>query len=386
MILDKKYNWIFEGNWKIRAWLICTIICMGTTFPMFLLKDFDRMSTNDLSGETKIDRIYVLKRQISNPLDSNTVKLFLPQTHNAKIAFRLTVPLLAKVFRLNLIWVVIVEIAIGILSIYLILLYFFSLTKQPQTSFWFCLAFCFTPLLKFAFFDELFFDSFAYFFLLLLLVFRNPYWGVLLTLLACYTDERGYLGASFLLLYFLIDQKLNARNNVKIITSVASGLLFSMVIRYLLGKFYGLSVPMGDNNLVGLSVLNEHFCAMPYYFYTCFESLWVAIPLGAYYLARNKMTVFAILLLTTSTVFLISISMVHDITRSGLYGFPLILLGMMVFIHYSDTNFVSRIAKYFALLCFVQPSTLVIIGYVGSRWMFFLHYSKYIDFVKSIFQ
>jgi len=352
---------------------------------MYFAKEFSRMTSNSYINEKKVDRIYLLKRQINKPLDSELVKLYLPQTHESKRAFRLTIPVFARISNLNLISIVFIEVLLGIYSIYLMLTLLFSINQHAKSSFWFCLAFCFTPLLKFAFFDELFFDGFVIFFVLSLLVSKKVILGFPLTILTCFTDERGYMCIVFALFYFIVEQIIlkNTKNN-KLIISVFLGLIFSVFLRLSLSHFYGLTIPIGDNNLVGISVINEHFTALPLYINTCFESFWIAIPIGIAYLFKNNMPFWAIMYSFLTVLLLISISLVLDVTRSGLYGFPLILLGMMIFFHFSEKSNLTYLSKLFALLCFVQPSTLVIIGLI--RWMSILHYTKYIKFINNILQ
>lgn len=111
----------------------------------------------------------------ANPLDK--LQQFTPESHEAKMVFRLTIPVLMRLFSLDAAGVMKLQIVIGVLTHLLFVLIVFGLTNNYGITLMAGISMASVYFGRSYFIAAApFFDSFAYFLMLLAIYFRRYVW------------------------------------------------------------------------------------------------------------------------------------------------------------------------------------------------------------------
>ncbi len=307
-------------HWKFYLTLLCCLYCILSNTP-----GYTRLTR--CSGQH--DPIWeTINKQVDHPLSPIVIENI--SYHEAKLAFRLVPPILAKILPSSdlcdrMIWLFLLQNIAGLIFIFLLI----RLTeKNVSDRFLRILVPCCFCVLYTAnsFFCDLtfFFDSFAFLFLLISISYSNFFIICISLFLACFTDERALIACGFVLLYHL----LRSPKESKITGSVIAP--FVVIPVYLGARFYlqyhfGLHTPHGPGTGVGIrEVLSKNsWDTISLGIFSAFKSFWLILLLGVFYLkGRIARIIYAGTLLCIVGV---GIS-VYDFSRSISYGFIGILI------------------------------------------------------------
>ncbi|MBS1779071.1 MAG: hypothetical protein JST70_07075 [Bacteroidetes bacterium] len=328
-------------NWQIKAMLLLTVLSLFFAFP-----SYSSLNVSDWQE---------LFAKAASPFTNSMAGY---GSHDAKITFRLVMPLLVAVLHLNIVGVLLLTGLIGILNFYLVLHLSYKITNDRVIAVIAGLCCCFIYFGKCSFIELRggMFDGVAMCFLLLSLITNNNTLRTLLVFLSAWTDERGLIASSLIWVY-IVYQHRDESFGKKILNVGTIGLYIAWlayaVIRYILTHQYGLKTDTGGT---GPSVLLNQINNIPIGVWSGLEGLWL-LPLYAFVLLYRSKKYFELLMFTGSCVLIIIVGVsVLDITRSEMYALPSVFISLMIMRDYSNRQTLERILFYALALCFAYPA------------------------------
>jgi hypothetical protein len=245
---------------------------------------------------------------------------FDPKSHEAKIAFRFTIPLLLRLCQQKIELVYFIQIGLGLYAYTLFLKIIHQITQERKITFFFAMGVSSLYFINSLHLELLALgDSFAYSFLILGFYFsKNRYLSGVFLLAAMLTDERSLIGGAMgIILQYFIDEE----RYWDYFKTSAFAILVYLFIRFLIYKKYGLITPTGGiEYAIFLENLNHGLLII----YNAFKSYYIFyfFPIA---IIVNKKTVLYTLF---AIVFILSSFLVWDVTRSISFSFWGLLIGL----------------------------------------------------------
>jgi hypothetical protein len=316
-----------------------------------------------LSNELNLIGWDVVKYK-SNHLLSNLDHV-IQASHFSKTVFRLTVPLIVRIFQLNFPSLIVLQFLLYYFFIFFLAKYFIRELNHYFLSLLLVFGLCTTYFGKALIVDFRWFDGWAYFFMVLSLYSKNKYVLFVSVLLGMFTDERFILAIPAIFLLRQDSLRLTSIRALKFTSkyslTILIGVVVSIFIRFILIVFFnmhlnsvGIFTPLVDNvlnRLIGIG------------YFTFFEGFWIFVFYFLFYaklsFKKNILTVLILLVffVGTSTVFLL-----YDLTRAGAYFMPYVFL----FIVYLSNTIKKEIFKHIVftsvIISFLFPPNYVVNG------------------------
>ncbi|WP_247233240.1 hypothetical protein [Telluribacter sp. SYSU D00476] len=359
--------------WQVKLSLVLFGFVFLTTYPNYL----DILA--DPAPRTTFDYFY---QKVESPLSPAVVGH--TGSHGAKIAFRLTIPLLAKVLRIG--WTVTGKDVVLVFLLQSLLLFPFLLLLtrivnrhlDAVSTVLFTVACSATYLASAFFWDYHFwFDAYAFFFLLMGMYLRNRIGIFIFLLMACFTDERAVIALLSVYLFHLLEESnftisgfrdLFPRSSIRSRSSIVLLVVVSYVlIRLWLTTAYNLRTPSGENVGVSLSIIPFQLKHRLIGILFTFEGLWIPFLLSIIVLILRKQKLLAGILLATLLLHIVVAYSVYDITRSLTYGFPIFFIALLI----AGKSF-ERDRRHILLIvllcCLVVPTHYVIYNIIQIPW------------------
>lgn len=257
--------------------------------------------------------------------------------HQANMRLRLLLPVLWYVFQ-SVLSIYLLQVALGIIQMYMILQWTYELTKDRLQAFFFTLGISGLYMGAAYYLDFYAYgDAFGYAFLVAALFFRNPVLIALSIFLAAWVDERALFNSSFIVLYhwltlYQADDKQPIRFNLLKPTPQALGVLAGgvvyMIVRFYLSHRYQVATSIGGPSL--FFHVREALKTFGTRLYSGFESYWLLVVcmLATLVYYRKYSLLLIIVPLLSITTF--TMLMAGDFTRTISYGFPIIFLGFAI--------------------------------------------------------
>ncbi len=332
--------------WAVIIVLTTLVISLFASFPSY-------QSFNEILTE---NRPVEVSQQISN------LGSYWNTNIGRNTAFRITVPIIANLLRLNLTGTYILQFLAGILIFYLVARIAERESGSRVVAFFITLSVggIYAGVSSFWEFRSKY-DGIAILFLLIAL-WSKSFWVILPSiLLASFTDERAILASSFVFLWWF-SQKYDAKKswfkaflNVQTL-SVIIALVIHLIIRLVITNMYHVTTYVQANQEF---LLYNQINMIPMGLWTGLEVGWVFILLAIFLLFRNKQY----LILGLFSLFIVLQSLValsiNDITRSMAYLLPAYLLGFR-YIHDKIKNDLPTATFYVAAL------NIFFVNYVAS--------------------
>lgn len=319
----------------------------------------------------------VIQQQSLHPL--TPVAGLEPSSHEAKRVFRLTMPLLAKLWpaesaRGQMLFLFAVQYAAGFLFFVLCATLFHAVLEHHAAAVLFTLSTAFIYPGQACFYDLIgFFDGVALVFLLLSFVCRAPalVFGCLLA--AFWVDERAIVAGSFTYLWLKVRdgaetgwRQLLLPDRHSIVVPLA--IVVTLGLRLWLARTHGFVLPLAEGG-VGFAefVRSERLFRLPLGILSPFKFHWALLGLAALTLWLDRR--FALLALGTAAVLASTAAAlaVVDITRSLAYAFPVLFLATRCVAQSSSPRFMFGLAVLLLPLSILLPSYSVM---TGADWMF----------------
>jgi hypothetical protein len=316
-----------------------------------------------LSNELNLIGWDVVKYK-SNHLLSNLDHV-IRASHFSKTVFRLTVPLVVRMFQLNFPSLIVLQFLLYYFFIFFLVKYFIRELNQYFLSLLLVFGLCTTYFGKALIVDFRWFDGWAYLFMVLSLYSKNKYVLFFSVLLGMFTDERFVFAipAIFLLRqeFIQITSFRSINFTSKYSFAILIGVVTSFIIRFILVVFcnmhlnsVGIFTPLVDNvlnRLIGIG------------YFTFFEGFWIFVLYFLLYTKRsfkkNMLTVSILLIffVGTSSVFLL-----YDLTRAGAYFMPYIFLYITVLSKTIQKEIFTQLVFTSVFISFLFPPNYVVNG------------------------
>jgi hypothetical protein len=330
--LSKNDRWVFA---------ISGIVLLYVLFVAF--PSFDLL-TKDFAASWNI-----LFRQAEHPLSPPA---YAPESHEAKLAFRLLIPLVVHVFHLKIPGVLILQFIAGFLSWMVFARVAEKMTGDRITAAILTLAIACIGFSK-ATFDirGVFFDNIAFFFLLLPFLYTRSLFIFCCITLAAWIDERALISSSFIFLFLLFNRE--QKNGFFRILAVLLAWSGYFGLRYYLANTYHLNTPAAGT---GVSVLLGQINNWLLGIITGLEGFWLLPLLFIYYKSKESNWAHAILFSGNILLVILVALSVADISRSMNYLF----LAVPLMLHYITQKMpateLRKIATLILLLSFLFPA------------------------------
>jgi hypothetical protein len=282
-------------------------------------------------------------KKIEHPL-LNLASQYDPWTHDAKLNFRLTVPVLLHIVHwpIEQRWILPVLTAIAICGIIFVSCIFTTrVTGDRVCGLYTALGVSCTYMGSFGF--TMYYDAIALAQLTLaMLPGLHWFFRAVLVFSAAFTDERAFIAAPILLVQSLYSTDPNAPLRPRFFRAdslaVVGGMAAYCVGRALLVKFAGLSSPMAGTGFGNL------LANLPYYhagIWLALKGAWLLIFVASVALWQRREVFLLLFFLGTAGISIMGGLCVEDVIRSTSYVFPALLVAIFL-ISRRDTTYALR--------------------------------------------
>ncbi|RXK47123.1 hypothetical protein [Aquirufa rosea] len=321
--------------------VVCFALFIGFSilyFPQVFQKKIHTSWTNN--ERFMIDFV---NRKIEHPFTPIIIQN--SREHYAKREVRIAPYVIGKVFHLNAIRLFYLQVFL--LPFFLVM--FFNLVKKLSNgdsplAFWATVCILFTYVGHSFVYDTLFYDSFAYVFLLIACLYYDRKWSIIPLVFAFFVDERSLFPALIFPLLYLFKSELYSGNVRSILNDFlwknksTHSLLLSyslyIIIRYYLYKQFQLETPVGQQAAVQIGFAFLHGYKLPYALFSALKWANLLLLLTLIYLVKKKMWTVALYYFGIFLACFLVATAVDDVTRSLTYCFPLVFLFFQI-IQYS---------------------------------------------------
>ncbi len=357
--------------WVLKFTLILSLIAVTTSFPDYYGYVMDNSSGDNIITEA-------INWQIAHPLQQLPEEYtFLPEekltgapSHLDKRWSRITVPLLAYIFHLDVFLLIILQHITSVLFFYLLLNISFDITADRVISLLIGFIFATTFVGKWGFQDFHYYDGIAYFLLLLAMWKKNVFIVFFGILLAGFTDERALIASAMIYLWWHlrenhfqeIDFKSFLRFDALKIAIISAWVAYFLIRYFVLIQYFQLKPGVTG---LGLEPLRYNFKYIPMGFFTFLEFAWLLIFAAYVLLLSNKRYLFSILLFLASGLSYTTAFLVFDVSRSMGYAYPILLISLLV-LYQSKEKDLKKYLLIVGTLCFLLPTHAVFLDEI--KW------------------
>jgi hypothetical protein len=362
-LYNKFLNWLdYNSNKKYYSTKLVILLVFLSLFfatPKFLYYNYEA---------DDIVTVWNAYKYKSTHLTSSLTQ-YDPTTHEAKLVFRLSIPILIKFLGLNFISIYIFKFILGILSLLLTYKITDNIVKDKVSSTFVTagLAFIYFGRSGFVVFPT--FDELAYFSVLLALYYPKPWLIFICCTISAWTDERSFIALPIVLIYYQILEPLKSDNpniifNLKNIlkpnkSSIAaiSAIVFYTFLRLLLSYQYEMHLPPTISYFYYLKV---NIPDLGFGIWSFLEGFWILVFLALVVLLWQK-SYFLILIISAQLIVSAVIACsVGDITRSGSCIVPMIFVFLLIIKNNIGNQLLRNVLFLCFFVCFVFPSHYIV--------------------------
>ena len=301
-----------------------------------------------------------LEKQFRHPLKA---RQYPPESHQAKLAFRLTVPIVVHVTRTGIPGAITLQILSALGLLYLTASLAFEITDDRVLAALITLATAMSYVGFSGFWETRgMFDTLAIGLLVAAMRTRSPGHVALLVLLAGFTDERGLVASVFVYLWFVV-RSLPADDASPRLAwfpregwGVAGAIAAYLAIRLLLGTLYGLRTPIGNQADVGPAVFAAQIRVFPVGVWTALESLWLPVLAALALLLTSRLRHFGVVLAGALVTVLVVANCAIDVTRGATYVFPVVFVALRVLAVWETRETLQTLGLWSVLIGVLVPN------------------------------
>ncbi len=340
--------------WKLKAVCAVVVLCLFRAFPNYDVLGTAFFETTWRDVQVKFDHPML-----------DTSRIFTPGSHASNLTFRLTVPILAHIFRLNEVGMLVFSACIGIVLLYLVLQVAFTLSGSKRAALFVCLAIaCAWP--GETAFQELrggYYDAAALGFLVAACTVSSSFLTAVFLFLAAWTDERALIASAFVFLLYAICDRGSFAGKVAAVVVAAVAYLGTRA--YLTATH---AYPIAATG-VGLSILSQQIKMIPLAIWTGLSGGWILVGLGLVTLFQQKRYIAAAGFGAALAAMIASSLVVVDMTRGMSYCLPAVFVALAALSGSKTVKQIERLAAIGAALSFVVP-TYYVEGSAGLFWLY----------------
>lgn len=354
--------------WKLVAFAV--IVSLFLAFPPYSLL-LGHLSEHGM----KLDAWVFIQNQSQDLLHPKDMDF---DVRRENMIFRWVLPILSFLTGHNIIIIVLLQSILGVFFIYNVGQWIYALSKDKITTSLFVISIANIFVCTWTFADIYGYgDGFAFFFLLVALLKRNPVIIFIALQIAFFTDERAVIAGGYLLLFHMLitAYELKDFRFVTLLKNMFLGnntwvwvaWIFYFAVRFYVGVKY---FPNHSYSTLGTPVLfaDAHRYGLGSSLWTAFEGMWLLMGGAILALCLTKRYN---LLLVVSVGFIVLIATgiyVHDIDRALSYGFPFLLMAIYVLFQTVSLRSIRLILFFTAAVCVIHPMVYYM-GYNRILWM-----------------
>ncbi len=310
---------------KGRYWILTTVLLA------FILSIFMSFPDRDIYSSKKNSEFMDVYKKSQTPFKQID---FAPDSHSAKLSFRITVPVVINILRLNVVAITIMEYLFGLLFLYVITRLTYDLTSNKAYAFLTTISIGLIYAGTTSFVESRgTFDGIAITLIILALAFRNPLLIMFSVFFAGFTDERALVASALVIVYHLKVSEYNIPSlikscftNSKCLAVIAAWFLYA-IVRICLTFFCGLETDVGG---VGFYLVAEQIKYFLPGLWTGLEGFWILIIFALVFLLKKRRYAYAFLYFAAIAAISVTAMSVMDITRSMSYLLPAIFVGIKI--------------------------------------------------------
>ncbi|MCF0071466.1 hypothetical protein LZD49_13370 [Dyadobacter sp. CY261] len=357
-------------NWLWKLTFFAVALSLFIAFPPYSLL-INHLTNNGVS----LDAWVFIQNQAQDLLHPKDMDF---DVRRENMIFRWTLPLLSFLTGHNVLIILIIQAVLGVLFLYKIAGYVYLISGDKVTTAFFVTAIANIFVSVWAFADvHGYGDEFAFFFLLLALLSKNPLVIFLSLQVAFFTDERAVVAGGYLLLWWM-GTKAFQKNDFSLwsilrwaFTGESLVVWVAWAIYFTIREYVQITYfPHHSYSTIGTPVLfaNAHRNGLGSSIWGAFEGTWL-ILIAAFLILCFSKRYWLLLALIAGFVTLVATGIyVHDIDRALSYGFPFILLAVFILIHTTSTSAVRLILFFVMIVCVTHPQVFYM-GYNKILWL-----------------
>lgn len=356
--------------WLWKLVIFSVIVSLFLAFPPYTLL-LGHLSEHGM----KLDAWVFVQNQGQDLLHPQDMNL---DVRRENMIFRWVLPALSFLTGHNVVIIVLLQSILGVFFIYKVGQWIYTISNDKITTSLFVISIANIFVCTWTFADIYGYgDGFAFFFLLVALLSRNPVIIFSALQIAFFTDERAVIAGGYLLLFHMLIKAYELKD-FRLITLLKNMFLgnntwiwlawiFYFAVRFYVREKY---FPDHSYSTLGTPVLfaDAHRYGLGSSLWTAFEGMWLLM--GGAILALWLTKRFN-LLLVVSVGFVVLIATgiyVHDIDRALSYGFPFLLMAIFVLFQTVSLRSIRLILFFTAVVCVIHPMVYYM-GYNRILWM-----------------
>ena len=362
--LEEKLESFFDNQyWQYRLVALAMLLSLGS----LLLFNYIHISVgfrnlyHEMRQPGSVESLFWddIIKQGSDPF---TPQNYQPGTHEANQTFRLTLPLLSRLLRLNVATFYLFQVLFGCWFLWLVAGFVFDILKNKTLTFYFLTGF--TAIYTGACFFINYFghgDVFPFCFLLLALLVKQPVLMFLCLQLAFWCDERALINASFIGLWLVwpLIEKIRTEKKIALqqIPVSVYVLIMSAVVYLILRKWLETALHLSIGHDAALSV-SSFFWSISTFgdkITRGYEGLWLVIIGATVILFLAKKWGQFTLFLGAWLLNVFITTLVADGTRALSFGFIGLLLALQVLKDYIPNHQLKYLLIVSALISLMLP-------------------------------
>jgi hypothetical protein len=335
-------------RWKVRVVFLVLAFSLLRAFPNY---HFLNEAENQRTWQDAALKVH-------DPA-ADMARAFPPASHEAKLTFRLTVPLLAHALHLGRNAMLSLFAVSGLLLLYLTLDLAYRVTQNRIVAMAVCAAVaCVWPgMLAFHQLLGGFYDAVALCLILAAMWAPAPLAAAAL-FVAAWTDERALLTALLLLVYAAA-----RREPTRAIAVAAAGLAYAGT-RFAFASAYGIPTSWDG---MGAAVFARQFNMAPLGIWTGLGGCWVLVAAAFWVLLARRRYLPALTFALALSAVMVAALVVEDVTRSMSYTLPAVMVALCALAESEPPLMLERLAAAAALLSAVVPTYWTQSG--AATWM-----------------
>ena len=362
--LEKKLESFFDNKyWQYRLVALAVLLSLGS----LLLFNYIHVSVgfrnlyHEMRQPGSVESMF-WDDIIKQGADPFTPQNYQPGTHEANQTFRLTLPLLSRLLRLNVATFYLFQVLFGFYFLWLVAGFVFQILKNKVLTFYFLTGF--TAIYTGACFFINYFghgDVFPFCFLVLALLAKQPVLMFIFLQLAFWCDERALINASFIGLWCVWPLIEKVRTEKKItfrqIPVSVYVLIMSAVVYVVLRKWLEIGLHLSIGHDAALSI-NSFFWSISTFgdkITRGYEGLWLVIIAAVVVLILAKKWGQFALFFGAWLLNVFITTLVADGTRALSFGFIGLLLAVQILKDYIPSYQLKYLLIASALISLMLP-------------------------------
>lgn len=334
-----------ESFTKKKNWIILLAIFLPFMVLFFSFPSYERIYTEFAEGWQAI------LKQAHNPFANYNYE---PNSHQAKLTFRLTMPIIANVLNLGVKGILLFQGLLGIFLFYFSTKLFERITEDKVSAFLltFSLAFICAGRVSFTELRGVF-DGLSLFFLVVSMYFKNPFLIFAGVFLSSWTDERGLIASSIVYLFWMYSKD---SSGTKIFNKQTIAILVAWITYFISRYFVAVIFNLPTHTVDVLHYFIEQTNNLPIGVWSALEGNWILILISLFILFKQKKYLFSVFYISTISILLFVAMSVNDITRSMAYLLPAMFLSLLVIKEVETKKIVRQIILLAVIISFIYPA------------------------------